>query len=195
MTHKTQRAEDAASGAPLARHMKEDPRKRGVPLFLQAQNRRPLPKALQDRLDASQKKATDSEHERRDWRKPKGISWEQWDVIQGREEAERIARRDEALTRLHEREAAKPKVPKLPGYKGHLAGSRKGRVHECYDVEGMDKALKLAAKLGLKDGTAFAWIKAWAKAEPAKAKQQQLAPTPVKVKVKPAPVKKVRAKK
>mgnify|MGYP001570707100 CR=1 FL=1 len=39
-TYVTQRAEDRAAGLPLNRSMTEDPKKRGIPLFLQAQNTR-----------------------------------------------------------------------------------------------------------------------------------------------------------
>lgn len=76
---------------------------------------------------------------------------------------ERAIKRDEALARLHEREQQKPKEPIIPGYKGHRRGSRKERIHEEFDQNGADAAIKLAAELGLKDGTAASWAKAWAK--------------------------------
>lgn len=160
-----QRAADIAAGYPTEDWMSEDPKKSGIPLFLQAQNRRALTTEQQAQLDKFFARTGADAPERIDWYKPKSLSWERWDQIQSAAEAKRTARRDEALARLREREAAKPKVPRLPGYKGHLSSSRKARVHECHDTEGPDKALKLADSLGLKDGTALAWIKMWAKEE------------------------------
>lgn len=73
-----------------------------------------------------------------------------------------------AAKRSTPREPRQPRTEggaRVIGYKGHLAGSRKARVHECYDAKGVEAAIQLAADLGLKSGTAWAWAKAWAKAD------------------------------
>jgi hypothetical protein len=54
------------------------------------------------------------------------------------------------------------------GYKGHVAGSRKGKVHEAYDRQGGDAAFTLAQKLGLKPSTARAWMAFWKRTDPPK---------------------------
>ena len=58
------------------------------------------------------------------------------------------------------------------GYKGHQAGSRKGRVHQAFDEQDADVALALGQQLGLKPSTLKTWFATWArdaKAEQAKA--------------------------
>ena len=73
--------------------------------------------------------------------------------------------------------AAPGKAP-AKGYKDHIEGSRKGKVHELYDSQGSDGAWTLGLKLGLKQGTLRSWFAQWhrasgatkpaAKASPAK---------------------------
>jgi hypothetical protein len=47
------------------------------------------------------------------------------------------------------------------GYKGHRAGSTKGDVHQAYDKQGADAAMKLAVKKGIKESSARSWIGSW----------------------------------
>ncbi len=63
--------------------------------------------------------------------------------------------------------AKKPAPAKAPekGYRDHLAGSRKGKVHECYDKRGSDAAWVLGKKVGLKEGTLRSWFAAWKRAD------------------------------
>ncbi len=47
---------------------------------------------------------------------------------------------------------------RLSGHKGlHLAGSRKGRVHQAFDEEGSSAAKALAEDLGIKDTSFRTW--------------------------------------
>ena len=72
---------------------------------------------------------------------------------------------------------SKPKTPaKVPGKertmdaRGHIEGSRKGKVHALYDKEGPEAAFTLAQRLGLKPGTARSWLMVWKRtSKPAKA--------------------------
>jgi hypothetical protein len=64
--------------------------------------------------------------------------------------------------------AAKKSAPaKAPekGYRDHLAGSRKGKVHELHDKQGAEAAWVLGKKLGLKEGTLRSWFAAWKRAD------------------------------
>jgi hypothetical protein len=47
------------------------------------------------------------------------------------------------------------------GYKGHVEGSRKAKVHELYDKQGAEAAWTLGLKLKLKQGTLRSWFSAW----------------------------------
>jgi hypothetical protein len=49
------------------------------------------------------------------------------------------------------------------GYKGHKPGSRKARVHECYDTKSFEAAVALGLELELAEGTVNSWLKGWAK--------------------------------
>ena len=48
-------------------------------------------------------------------------------------------------------------------YKGHKAGSRKGRVHEHFDQYGEAAAITFGTKLGLASTTVSSWIGTWKK--------------------------------
>lgn len=51
------------------------------------------------------------------------------------------------------------------GYKGHKPGSRKGRVHEVFDLKGLEAATKFGViDLGLSPFTIKSWASAWEKA-------------------------------
>ncbi len=54
-----------------------------------------------------------------------------------------------------------PKQAVSEGYKGHLVGRRKGKVHELFDKQGAEAAWTLGLKLGLKQGTLRSWFGAW----------------------------------
>jgi hypothetical protein len=165
----TQREEDAALRRPLDAKMIEDPDKRGIPLFLQVQNRRPPTKkqlaALERRMRAAA--PADPNADRVDFRKPASMAWETWDAIQAAEADKRRAAAEVRIAALKAKQVVREaRPPRLPGYKGHIAGSRKEQVHRCFDSRGLEPALKLAEELGLKHGTAFSWAKAWAKDAP-----------------------------
>jgi hypothetical protein len=54
------------------------------------------------------------------------------------------------------------------GYKGHIAGSRKGDVHQAFDKVGPEKAMALGLAAGLKEGTLKSWFGGWSRsAKPA----------------------------
>src|SRR5262245_53852801 len=61
----------------------------------------------------------------------------------------------------------KPASPKrsTDGYKGHSAGSRKGKVHELFDRQGPEHAWTLGLKLGLKQGTLRSWFGLWRRSD------------------------------
>ena len=78
------------------------------------------------------------------------------------------------------------------GYKGHIEGSRKSKVHQLYDEGGAEQAWGLGLKLKLKENTLRSWFGAWghgaqkkkvkAKAKPAaKTKPKKKAKHPVNV--------------
>ena len=48
-------------------------------------------------------------------------------------------------------------------YKGHKAGSRKGKVHADFDENGLNSAVEYGTSLGLAEGTIRSWCKAWEK--------------------------------
>jgi len=60
------------------------------------------------------------------------------------------------------------------GYKGHITGSRKGKVHELFDKQGPNAAWTLGVKLGPKEGTLRTWFRAW---KPAETKKKASKPT------------------
>src|SRR5262245_52087571 len=66
---------------------------------------------------------------------------------------------DEAMARTSSTQSVTRTVDK--GYRGHEAGSRKGKVHELYDTKGSDEAWTLGQKLGLKQSTLRTWFHTW----------------------------------
>jgi hypothetical protein len=54
-----------------------------------------------------------------------------------------------------------PKAAEANGYKAHVEGSRKGKVHELFDKQGDQAAWVLGQKLGLKQGTLRSWFGQW----------------------------------
>jgi hypothetical protein len=46
-------------------------------------------------------------------------------------------------------------------YGGHQEGSRKGKVHQLFDTQGVEAAWVLGLKLKLKEGTLRSWFAAW----------------------------------
>jgi hypothetical protein len=74
-----------------------------------------------------------------------------------------------AATRKANTGKAKPTATRKAGYKDHVVGSRKGRVHEVYDKQGADPAQALGVKLGLKESTLRTWMATWRRSN-AKAK-------------------------
>ena len=70
------------------------------------------------------------------------------------------------------------------GYKGHRAGSRKGKIHQLHDEEGVDTAWVAGKRAGLTENTLRTWFGRWRheprpKSPPAKKKPA--------IKSKPAP--------
>lgn len=107
--YKTQREEDRALGRPIGRHMKEDPRKRGVPLFLQHQNRRPTdPKKLEALRRTWGRRFDDPNAGRVDHRKPRSVPWDEWDAILAREAAAKRAASLERVARLRAKKGLPP---------------------------------------------------------------------------------------
>ena len=47
------------------------------------------------------------------------------------------------------------------GYKGHRAGSKKGKLREIFDTKGRDTAVKAGERMGLTKGTVSSWLWAW----------------------------------
>ena len=91
-----------------------------------------------------------------------------------------------AMTAKKQTPVKKPAPAKKPvkGYRDHLAGSRKGEVHECYDKKGADAALALGRNLKLKELTVKSWMGAWkrdAKPAPKATKAQKPRKAPSKV--------------
>jgi hypothetical protein len=60
--------------------------------------------------------------------------------------------------------ATKAAARRKAGYKDHVVGSRKGRMHEAYDKQGGDAAQTLGVKLGLKASTLRTWMATWRRA-------------------------------
>jgi hypothetical protein len=75
-----------------------------------------------------------------------------------------------AKTKVKARTRGKPQAKAVPakapakGYKDHVEGSRKGKVHEAFDKHGQDTAWTLGLKLGLKQGTLRSWFAQWLRA-------------------------------
>lgn len=98
--------------------------------------------------------------ERTDHRKPKGMSWEDFDAWMAREEAEKRAKTVERLNKLLESKGRPPvkekrarakradktngAAPAARGYKGHAAGSAVEAVRMAYDKGGLAAALEAA---------------------------------------------------
>jgi hypothetical protein len=59
--------------------------------------------------------------------------------------------------------AARPVGTTIPeqGYKQHIPGRRKGKVHELFDKEGPEAAWTLGRRLRLKEGTLRSWFAQW----------------------------------
>jgi hypothetical protein len=77
------------------------------------------------------------------------------------------------------------KANEKAGYKNHVEGSRKGKVHELYDKQGADAAWTLGLKLKLKESSLRSWFSRWG--APAKVSKSAAKVT----KPKPAPKAKV----
>lgn len=138
-----------------------------IAAFLRVENRVPLTPEQRARLDERMRRVNDGDAARVDYRKPKGMSWEEWDRIEADRAAAKRAASYERIEELRGRGVIPPAKPRPerggPGYKGHIAGSRKALVHEKYDQDGADAARALGAELGLKDGTVKSWIGGWSK--------------------------------
>jgi hypothetical protein len=81
------------------------------------------------------------------------------------------------------------------GYKGHRAGSAKGKVHQTFDEDGAEAAIKRAKKLGKAETTARTWVSEWKNAGPAKKKAKKDAAPAKKSAKKTSAKKKAPAKK
>lgn len=83
-----------------------------LPEELRVDNRRPLTPEQQARVDAAMARSGAARQERTDPRKPKGLSWEEWDAHQA---AEASSRREASLERVAELRAKRPpKAKRLP---------------------------------------------------------------------------------
>lgn len=56
---------------------------------------------------------------------------------------------------------AEQKNVQTKGYKQHLPGRRKGKVHQLFDKEGAEAAWTLGRRLKLKEGTLRSWFAQW----------------------------------
>ena len=132
--HTTQRIEDRAVGAVLAKWMTEDPKRRGIPLFLQVQNRRPLAPEQRARLDALARSTGASSSGRTDYRKPKGMSWEEWDALEAARVLDKKAASYERINELRARAGLPEVAPSVPRARsaGKLppAGSKAAMIAE-----------------------------------------------------------------
>jgi hypothetical protein len=86
---------------------------------------------------------------------------------------------------------SKPKEVKMSdtkeGYKGHQAGSRKGRIHQLFDEEGADVAWTAGLRAKLAENTLRSWFAYWNRSKPAAAKKPAVKKAPTKSKdTKPA---------
>jgi hypothetical protein len=72
--------------------------------------------------------------------------------------------------------AIKPTGSTVPekGYKQHIPGRRKGKVHELFDKEGPEAAWTLGRKLRLKESTLRSWFGQWKRTD--KRSKSQRAP-------------------
>ena len=69
------------------------------------------------------------------------------------------------MSKTAKKQTAAKKPAPAKGYRDHLAGSRKGKVHELHDKQGTEAAWVLGKKLGLKEGTLRSWFAAWKRAD------------------------------
>jgi hypothetical protein len=104
-----------------------DPKKEGIPPFLQVQNRRPLTPEAKAKLDETMRKAHPST-ERVDWRKPMGMSFEDWDALQNAQALQRNATNQERFTHL---QATKPRVPSVRKAAGMLDAHHFAALLKC----------------------------------------------------------------
>lgn len=58
------------------------------------------------------------------------------------------------------------------GYKGHRAGSAKGKVHQTFDEKGAEAAIARAVKLGKAESTGRTWVSEWKNATTKKASKK-----------------------
>ena len=89
-----------------------------IPDFLLVKNRRPLSKKRRAAVDAWLARGAPSGGERIDCRKPKGLSWDEWDAIMAKQAAEKHAAALARVPLLREKygarakRAARPKKPR-----------------------------------------------------------------------------------
>jgi hypothetical protein len=82
----------------------------------------------------------------------------------------------------------KKKDEKKTGYKNHMAGSRKGTIHQLYDEEGVEVAWTRGLKMKLKESSLRSWFARWGGGKKPAPKGSK--PVAVKPEVKPKAVKK-----
>jgi hypothetical protein len=103
--------------------MTADPKKADIPVALQTQNRKHWPKPIAATVAAT------TENERTDWRKPKSLSWEQWDAIQNKAATEAAAKKEDGIATA--RANAAPRTPSLRKSNGMLDANYFGKVIGC----------------------------------------------------------------
>jgi hypothetical protein len=154
----------------------ELPEDGSIPDFLLVKNRKPLTPEQQAAFDARTRAAMNDDT-RFDTRKPKGLSEEKWAEIQTEQAEERKGKAYARLARMHERKrqreaAAAERLEQRAAIaetgpqrlkKPPQEGSRKRMVYEALLKGGEAAALKKAATLDLKEGTARSWFGAWAR--------------------------------
>lgn len=168
----TKRAPRAKATKAVSLELPEDG---SIPEFLLVKNRKPLTPEQQAAFDARARSAPTTTQF--DTRKPKGLSEEKWAEIQTEQAEERKGKAHARDARMHERKrqreaAAAERLEQRAALaetgpqrlkKPPQEGSRKRVVYEALLKGGEEAALKKAATLDLKEGTARSWFGAWAR--------------------------------
>jgi hypothetical protein len=173
-----------------------DPKKEGIPVVLQVQNRKPLTPEQQAQVDAAMAK-TPKHADRVDMRKPKGMGWEEWDALQSRNATAERTATGERLAKAN----FKPRVPSIRKSNGMLDAHHFAKEIGC-EAKLVRRALRDKKQTTIKK-PAYGWcfteaeapqviavVKAWLadkgkpKAKASKAKAESKAKQP---KTKPQP--------
>lgn len=147
-----------------------------LPPFLDAKNRPPT--SGRTAAGAPAKPAKPAK-ERVDYRKPKSLSWEEWDAHLAAAERTKRERTAERINKLREDKGLPPvKTPRAKsaerranggakreaGYKGHAAGSAAAEIHRVFDERGLDAAIEHGKGLRYNPSTVRRLAEKWGEA-------------------------------